>query len=280
MKSCVIDVGGGMRGAYGAGVLDTCMEEGILFDTCYGVSAGSANCISYLAGQKGRNLKFYTEYAMRKEYMSWRNFVRKGSYIDLEYIYGTLSNADGEYPLDFETAASSGRQMYTVATNALTGRPHYFTLDDMKQDDYCAIKASSCVPAIDKPYVIDGVPYFDGGMSDPIPIRHALRKGFDRIVLILTRPRDDYREPGNDIMFARLMVRKWLNSAKALARRAGYYNRSLEISKQYEKEGRVLIVAPESIGKMKTLTKDEDSIRMMYEEGREDAKKIRTFLEA
>ena len=78
----------------------------------------------------------------------------------------------------------------------------------------------------------------------------------------------------------KLMVRKWLNSAKALARRAGYYNRSLEISKQYEKEGRVLIVAPESIGKMKTLTKDEDSICMMYEEGREDAKKIRDFLEA
>ncbi len=43
MKYGVIDVGGGLRGIYGAGVLDRCLEEDLRFDLCIGVSAGSAN---------------------------------------------------------------------------------------------------------------------------------------------------------------------------------------------------------------------------------------------
>ena len=51
----IVDVGGGLRGIYGAGIFDYCMEQGIHFDYCIGVSAGSANVCSYIAGQKGRN---------------------------------------------------------------------------------------------------------------------------------------------------------------------------------------------------------------------------------
>ena len=52
----------------------------------------------------------------------------------------------------------------------------------------------------------------------------------------------------------------------------------MEIARQLEAEGRVLIVAPESIGGMKTLKKDRDAICMMYEEGRKDGEAIVAFL--
>ena len=55
MKTGVVDVGGGLRGIYAAGVLDYCMEHGIRFELGIGVSAGSANLASYAAGQIGRN---------------------------------------------------------------------------------------------------------------------------------------------------------------------------------------------------------------------------------
>ena len=84
MKYGVIDVGGGLRGIYGAGVLDRCMEEGVQFDCCIGVSAGSANMCSYVAGQHGRNKPFYQDYSFRKEYMSVGNLVHKHSYLDAE----------------------------------------------------------------------------------------------------------------------------------------------------------------------------------------------------
>ena len=103
-KIGVVDVGGGFRGVYAAGVLDYCMDNGIRFDLGIGVSAGSANLISYCAGQRGRNYHFYVEYGMRKEYASVGNFLRKRSFVDMDYVYGTLSNSDGENPLDYAAA--------------------------------------------------------------------------------------------------------------------------------------------------------------------------------
>ena len=84
MRTAVVDVGGGLRGVYATGVLDRCLEEGVRFDSGVGVSAGSANIASYLAGQKGRNYQFYAEYSSRKEYMSVGNLVHKHSYLDAE----------------------------------------------------------------------------------------------------------------------------------------------------------------------------------------------------
>ncbi|MBQ1390429.1 MAG: patatin-like phospholipase family protein, partial [Firmicutes bacterium] len=49
----IVDVGGGTRGIYGAGIFDYCLDQGIRFDLVIGVSAGSANGASYIAGQRG-----------------------------------------------------------------------------------------------------------------------------------------------------------------------------------------------------------------------------------
>ena len=76
MKTAVVDVGGGMRGIYAAGVLDYCLDQGITFDLGIGVSAGSANISSFVAGQRGRNYPFYTDYPHRKEYMGLHEQLR------------------------------------------------------------------------------------------------------------------------------------------------------------------------------------------------------------
>ena len=41
-KIGVIDVGGGLRGIYAAGVFDWCLDHDVHFDYCIGISAGSA----------------------------------------------------------------------------------------------------------------------------------------------------------------------------------------------------------------------------------------------
>ena len=167
MKTGVIDVGGGLRGSFGCGVLDRCLDDGAAIDYGIGVSAGSANILSFFAGQKGRNFTYYTEYAFRREYLSFRNMVRKHNYLDLDYVYSTLSDSDGEYPLDYRSAKASGKEYYAVACDAVTGKPRYFTFGDgLEQDRYDALKASCCVPIACQPYRIDGVPYVDGGLAD------------------------------------------------------------------------------------------------------------------
>lgn len=107
MKTAIIDVGGGMRGIYSAGVYDTCIERGITFDLCVGVSAGSPNIVSFVARQPRRSYRFYTDYAFRKEYMGIPLYLRTGSILNLDYAYDCLSQPEGEDPLDYDTFAAS-----------------------------------------------------------------------------------------------------------------------------------------------------------------------------
>jgi predicted patatin/cPLA2 family phospholipase len=278
----VVDVGGGLRGIYGAGVFDWCLQNDVRFDFNIGVSAGSANVMSYMAGQQGRNYIFYTQYSFRRDYMSFHEFIRTGNYVNLEYVFGeALSNSGGEYPLDYDTAAAevaSGRIVKIVSTDAVTGRPTYFDFSDMSRDDYGAVKASSCVPLVCKPYEWKGRLYYDGGISDPIPYKKAFECGCDKVVIILTKPKHGIRESKNEERAARYIRRKFPQTAHELKHRAELYNRELRGALELEKQGKVLIIAPEDIGGMRTLNRDFSDMDKMYSEGYSDAKAIMDFI--
>lgn len=263
----IIDVGGGTRDIFGAGVFDYFIEYGVAFDRCYGVSAGCANIASFLAGQQHRNYEFYTEYAMRKEYMSLDNFIKTGSYVDLDYVYGTLSNSYGEYPLNFEVLKNNPSEFIIITAEANTGKTKYFTKADLNYNNYAPINASSCVPVVNKPYKIDGVEYFDGGIADPIPYKKALDDGCDELVIILTRPKDSYRVGNSDKRMAQVLARQYPKAAELLEHRAEIYNIQLDAVKKLEEEGVATIIAPKSIGKLKTLTRDIDKLKSLYRKG-------------
>ena len=278
--TAIIDVGGGFRAIFGAGVLDRCLEEGIAFDHCYGVSAGSANLTSFLAHQHGRNHTFYTQYAFRKEYASVNSFIHNHNFANLDYVYGTLSNHDGENPLDYEAFAANPAQFTVVACDARDGSTKYFTKDDMHYDDYDVLKASSAVPVACQPYVIDGVPYFDGGIGDPVPVQKAIDDGCDRIVLVLTRPKDVIREQHKDVAPARILRRSHPEAAERLLERYTTYNTEVAVAKQYEAEGKVLILAPEELYGLSTLSKTYEGLERMYRAGYGQAGRIAEFLAA
>ncbi len=274
----VVDVGGGTRGVFGAGVLDRCMDEGIVFDLFIGVSAGSANGASYCAGQRGRNYKFYTEYAFREEYMGFRHLKNEGSFINMDYIYSALSNSDGEYPLDYERMQSSPTDFEIVATNAVTGEPVYFNKRDMPKDSYEIIKASCSVPVVNKPYEVNGVPYYDGGISDPVPLDRAFARGCDRVVLILTKPKDLIPDNKRNAFAAKWLEKTYPEAAKRTASCNAVYVESVKKALALEKEGRVLVVAPDDIGGLKTLSKDADVLDRLYKKGFVAARTIKRFV--
>ena len=278
MNTTVIDTGGGLRGIYGAGVLDRCIEKGISFDRCIGVSAGSANTASFLAGQHGRNFRFYTQYAKRTDYMSASNILKKHSYLDLDYIYGVLSNSGGEDPLDYDALMKNPTEYTVVATDAESGKPFYFSKADMRQNDYGILKASCCIPIACKAYTVGEKQYYDGGVSDAIPIEYALDAGADRIVLILTRPIDADVSFDKERLCSVLLKSKYPNVSEALLKRGERFNNSIELAKKLEKDGRLIIIAPSDIGHLKTLTKDIGDLTALYERGKQDAELIKDFL--
>ena len=274
----IIDVGGGMRGIYTAGVYDCLHDRGVKADYCLGVSAGAANLVSYLSGQRGRNRRYYTDYANRPEYMSLGNFLKKGSYFDVDYIYSTLSDSHGEDPVDYEAFAASSSQYVAVATDAYTGLPRYFTKDDVHPDDFSVVKASCCLPIACRPYRINGVPYFDGGVADPVPYRRALADGCDRVVVLLTRPRDFRRPPLSHPGAARLALHHYPKTLEALLQRHLNYNQAVEEVLDLEKQGKALLLAPADIDGISTLRRNGLALDLLYGYGYQDGAKLEAFL--
>lgn len=274
MKIGVVDVGGGMRGIYAAGVLDYCLDNDIHFDLGIGVSAGSANLSSFTARQRGRNFRFYTEYALRRQYMSMANFLRKKSYIDLDYVYGTLSNANGEYPLDYSALRDNPMELLVVAADALTGQAKYFDKRDICQDNYDTMKASSAIPFVCQPYMIQGVPYYDGALGDPVPVEKAFRLGCDRVIVLLTKPEHELRNPKQDEKFASRIRRKYPLAAEKLCLRAQHYNEGVALAQEHAKQGKVLIVAPSDTCGVSTLSRNRSDLIRLYYKGYGDGQRI------
>jgi len=278
MKTGIVDVGGGLRGIYAAGVFDRCLDENIQFDLCIGVSAGSANVTSYVAGQRGRNYRFYTEYAFRRRAIGIGRFLLKHSFIDLDYVHGTLSNAGGEDPLDYQGLLESSTQVLVVASDAKTGRVKYFDKDDIKQDHYDVLKASSAIPFVCHPYSVNGALYYDGALGDPVPIQKAFDHGCDKVVVVLTRPEHILRTSEQDEKFAKRIQKKYPEAAKMLRSRARRYNEGVFLAKNYAKEGRALIISPDDTCGVDTLTRNRTAMDKLYEKGYQDARKIQDFI--
>lgn len=274
----IIDVGGGLRGIYGAGVFDRCLDDGVNFDCCIGVSAGSANVASFLGKQKGRNYRFYSDYSFRKEYMSLRNVIKCGSFLDLNYIYKTLSDDSGEDPLNYGTISQYKGKVYIVGTEAHTGKAHYFEMSDFSLNDYRILNASSSIPVVCKPCIINETVYFDGGVSDPVPIKKAIDEGCDRIVLILTKPKSYRKNSKKERAASSLIKRKYPVIANALIESGEKYNVAVDFALKMEKEHKCLIIAPDDCCGIDTLTKDKKKLDMLYKKGYNDAAKIKNFI--
>ncbi len=269
-KTGLVIEGGGMKGAYSAGVLDGMLEDDIYFDYVIGVSAGSANASTFVSRQRERCMRFFTVHLKDPLYFGVRSFLKTRNLFNLQYIYGTLSNSTGKDPISYPTIKESDTELVIVATDARTGQPHYFTKDDMSQDHYEIIMASSAIPVACRPQVIDGVPYYDGGISDAIPVQKALDDGCDKLVIALTKPHDYVKTPEKHKRLYSIACRKYPNTIKCLDNRHIMYNKCIDQARQLEADGTAMIFAPSTALQISTYTMDPEVEKQLYQLGLDD----------
>lgn len=267
--------GGGMKCAYGAAVLDRFLDDHISFYYVSGVSAGSANAASFLGGQRGRNLRYYTEHLKEKGYFGFGSFLKTGDLFGLDYIYSTSTNSDGNDPLNWKGVEANPSRYEVVATNALTGEPHYFDKSEMHQDDYQIIKASCALPAACRPRFVNGTPYYDGGVSDSIPADRALSQGCDKVVLILSKPRDFQKKPEGMRWFYTIRCRKYPKIVELLNNRHIAYMKIFRHVFDLEKEGKAFIFCPSEHLPMDTYAMDAEANQNLYNLGLKDYETLR-----
>ncbi len=270
-----------MRGVYGCGVLDAFLENSIKFPYGIGVSAGAANLASFVAEQEGRNYRFYTSYAFDERYMSFKNFVTTGSFFGMDYIYSELTEVVD--PINFEKLLNNEMEYYVVAVDALTSKPVYFNKEDVKKHRGDVFKASSSVPAMCRPIEIDGKLYFDGGVSDSIPVKRALADGCDKIVAVLTRPRGYVKKPEMGKSIYSEILKDYPAIIKAMNVRHYVYNTTLEHLFNLEKEGKAFIFCPDKSEKVNLISRNKEDLVTLYNEGKVSAEKqmdaLKIFME-
>jgi len=262
--------GGGMKCAYGAGILDCFMEAGIEFDYCIGVSAGSANGMSFLARQHGRSLRFYTEHTSDSRYFGLKPLIDEGGIFGLDYIYNDLSLSTGEDPIDYEAFAANPCDFEVVATDAATGKAVYFQKSDLAQDDYRVIMCSSCLPGVSKPIHFRGKYYFDGGVADSIPCDRAFEKGCDKIVVITSKTRDFFKEPESFKAAYTKVLKDWPETVRAVDNRHLSYREEQRKMFGYEARGTAFLYCMSRPIKSSTYNMNKNTAREMYDLGRRD----------
>ena len=271
MKTGVIDIGGGMRGIYAAGVFDGFIDFKIHFDYCIGVSAGTANIVSFLAGQRGRNYRFYIRHAQDRRYMSLDNMIRRGEYFNLSYIYETLTNHVD--PLNYDALIASDSEMKIVVTNAKTAQPEYFDKKVFSERNCRAIMASCALPIACRAVEIDGNEYFDGGVADPIPIKKALEDGCDRVVVLMPRNIALRKKPEILKPVYYRVLKDYPELIETINNRHEIYNRSIDELLELKEQGRALIICPAININARITSKNAILLDRRYKLGRQDAVK-------
>lgn len=231
-RNALVVEGGGMRGAFTAGVLDAFLEKQFNpFDLYVGVSSGSTNLANYLAGQKGRTLNFYIDHSLRPEFISYKRFLKGGDLMDLAWMWQV---GELEHPLDRQALFEKNPDFYMVLTHALNGRAEYLRAG--KDNLLNALRASSTIPVLTRqPVDIMGEPYFDGGVADALPVRWAASQlDVSKLMVIRTRPQQYFKASSRgDQFLAKYMVSNHQGFALSLKERCSRYNDSVQIGRAH-----------------------------------------------
>ena len=272
MKIGLVLEGGGLRGLYTAGVLDIFMEKGIHIDGIMGVSAGALFGINYKSNQKGRILRYNKKYAKNKNYMGLYSLLTTGNIMNEEFCFNKIVNELD--PIDYETYKHSNVEFYAVVTNIETGKAEYIKIDDLKDKDNLEyLRASGSMPFVSKPVNIHNKKYLDGGIADSIPIDKMMHMDYDKVIVILTRPKE-YRKKKSNQVFPKLYYRKYPKFAEAINHRYQMYNEELDEISDLEKEGKIFVIRPSKLVKIKRIEKNEHRMQEMYDLGKEDIIKV------
>lgn len=280
MKRGLVLEGGALRGLFSAGVIDVMMENGIDYDGVIGVSAGSNFGCNYKSRQPGRVIRYNVRFANDPRYMGLRSLITTGNLVGAEFAYHYMPLQLDVF--DIATFESDPMEFYLVCTDCLTGEPVYYRMDKVDYDSLEWLRASASMPLVTRPVKVGGHVLLDGGISDSIPLKHFQDMGFDRNVVVLTRPRS-YRKEPTKLWPYRLLMRRYPAITQAMARRHEMYNSQLDYVEREEQAGRIFVIAPEQDLPIGRVEMNVEKMNAVYNIGRETATallpRLREFLQ-
>lgn len=257
--------GGTFRPIFSSGVMDALNDYGVEFPYVIGVSAGITDGFSYVSKQPKRNYDILMNHRHDKRYVGVRNYLHDRSLFGLRFAYETIPQE--LYPFDWKTFLESPTDIRVGVTNVETGQCEY--LDGKKLDQQCTmLKATCAIPFVFPVISLDGKKYYDGGICDPIPVRRAQQDGYDKMLIVLTRPKGYRKQLSKaNVIASRLLKKKYPHLVEPLLTRHLLYNETLDYCEELEKSGRAIILRPSEDIQIESLEKDLQKIDRIYHYG-------------
>ena len=271
-NTAIVVEGGGLRGSYSGGILDILADKEIKFGGAVGTSAGAIHLCSFLSGQIGRNFRVDTIHSKSPRYMSLRNLLFTGDYFAFDYCYKQIPYKIDPFEFDKFTEQCQETEFHVCITDVETGLAEYPRSTDYRnEDEMNYIRASASMPILSKIVEIHGKKFLDGGVADSIPFEQMFKKGFERAVVILTRPLGYRKKINKALPLVKLAYRHYPKFVEAVATRHIRYNQALDKLAQLEAEGKVFIFRPSRLIKISDIESNKKKIANLYELGKEDA---------
>lgn len=182
-KLALVLGGGAVRGFAHVGVIKVLEAQGIVPDLVVGTSAGSVVGALYAAGYSGFELQ---KIAFKLEEDSVGDWVIPDrGFIKGEALQGFINKSVQNKPIE-----KLKKTFAAVATDLQSGEMLVFS----KGNTGMAVRASSSVPGVFQPVVINGHDYVDGGLVSPVPVNAARALGADVIIAVDISGKPKYRK--------------------------------------------------------------------------------------
>ncbi len=264
--TCLIVEGGGFKTGFTSGVLDALQIAGYRdFDMCLGVSGGSITASYFLSHQYRQCLSAIKLLAKDKMFTQFTRTFGEAGYMDIDYL---KSIAEQRVPLDLDKALMTMKdtKVHFVATDRGTGKPAYLTPN--KQNWFDILIASSTLPFVTKgKHKINGVEYFDGGWSDPLPAKWAYEQGAKKILVVRTAPAERKTTQSLADYFGSYFYNDNLHLQNAFANCHLLYNDAVEFLLNPPKDVVIEQIAPIKELKSTTYTYTNKTIMSDYRYG-------------
>jgi len=272
INAALVLEGGSLRTVYSSGVLDVFMENDLEFAGIVGVSAGALNAGNYMAHEIGRSAKINILHSDDPHYFGIWRLITTRSIFNYDYLF--YSPMKDTYPYNEQALMNSTKRLFVGATELSSGKIKYF--ERQNYDDLVhVLQASSSIPLLSKPVNINGELYLDGAIADPIGLLKAKAEGYDKIVVVSTRP-EGYKKQFVSWFIRTLygiFYRKYPALRTALNNAPQAYNDIQNKINQLESNGQIFVIKPSRNIKIKHLERDARKLTDLYLLGRDDTLK-------
>jgi predicted patatin/cPLA2 family phospholipase len=269
--------GGGMRGAYTAGVLDFFRDIEIDFPLVSTASSGAFIGSYYIAKQQRVNYKIFNEIMGNPRSISIRRMLTHKEVFSMNFIFDKIPRE--LVPFDFQSFSKSNTKFLIGTTDIVTGKPHYHDTYDTKDDLLTIIRASSSLPVLAPVVSFKGKELVDGGVSDPIPIRPSIQRGYQKHVVVLTRNKGYIKKGIKLNWFFKHVFKNYPGLREILKERHKIYNQTMEHLKEMEKQNKVFIIQPKERLVAKRLERNKQILHDLYFQGYQEAEQKKLELQ-